>query len=90
MTHTTADARQGMIAFLGFDPDRRLLDEDLFNLPDAEQHREPAISTHNHDRIVAVGSLLTGATLIAGVAMTLYGSWSFCSTAVGRSTPSSP
>jgi hypothetical protein len=31
------------------------------------------ISTHAHDRLVAAGSLLTGATLIAGAAMLLYG-----------------
>ncbi len=67
------DGRQGMVAFLGVDPDRRLLDEDLFNLPDAEQHHEPAISTHRHDRLVSAGSLLTGVSLIGGVAMLLYG-----------------
>jgi hypothetical protein len=66
---------QGMLAFLGAAPDRRLLDEDRFNLPDAEQHREPAISTHKHDRLVAAGSLLTGVTLIGGAAITLYGGW---------------
>jgi hypothetical protein len=69
------DGSQGMVAFLGVAADKRLLDEDLVNLPDAEQHREPAISTHKHDRLVAAGSLLTGATLIGGVAMTLYGGW---------------
>jgi hypothetical protein len=66
---------RGMLAFLGAAPDRRLLDEDRFNLPDAEQHREPAISTHKHDRLVAAGSLLTAVTLIGGAAMTLYGGW---------------
>ena len=35
------DGSQGMVAFLGVPADRRLLDEDRFNLPDAEQHREP-------------------------------------------------
>jgi hypothetical protein len=69
------DGSQGMIAFLGVAADRRLLDEDLFNLPDAEQHQEPAISTHKHDRLVAAGSLLTGVTLIGGAAMVLYGGW---------------
>jgi len=66
---------QGMLAFLGVAADRRLLDDDLANLPDAEQRREPAISTHKHDRLVAAGSLLTGVTLIGGAAMGLYGGW---------------
>jgi hypothetical protein len=67
------DAGEGMVAFLGVAADRRLLGEDLVNLPDAEQHHEPPISTHKHDRLVAAGSLLTGATLIGGAAMMLYG-----------------
>jgi hypothetical protein len=62
-----------MVAFLGVAADRRLLDEDLFGLPEGEQHQEPTISTHRHDRLVAAGSLLTGVTLICGVAMILYG-----------------
>ena len=67
---------QDIVAFLGVAPDRRLLDEDLFNLPDAERKQAPiAISTHTHDRLVAAGSLLTGTTLIAGVAMLLFGGW---------------
>jgi hypothetical protein len=70
-----ADDSQRMVAFLGVAADRRLLDEDLANLPDVEQRHEPAISTHKHDRLVAAGSLLTGATLIAGAAMALYGGW---------------
>jgi hypothetical protein len=70
-----ADEDPAMVAFLGVAADRRLLDEDRFNLPDAEQHREPEISTHKHDRLVAAGSLLTGVTLIGGAAMALYGGW---------------
>jgi hypothetical protein len=69
------DGSQGLLAFLGVAADRRLLDEDLFNLPDAEQHREPDISTDKHDRLVAAGSLLTGVTLIGGAAIALYGGW---------------
>jgi hypothetical protein len=70
-----ADGSQGMVAFLGVAADRRLLDEDLFNLPDADQHQEPAISTRKHDGLVAAGSVLTGVTLIGGAAMALYGGW---------------
>ncbi|MGB9184623.1 MAG: hypothetical protein WCB67_11200 [Solirubrobacteraceae bacterium] len=70
-----ADASEGMVAFLGVAPDRRLLDADLRNLPEAEQRPDPAISTHKHDRLVTAGSVLTGATLIGGAAMLLYGGW---------------
>ncbi len=69
------DGSQGMVTFLGVAADRRLLDEDLANLPEAEQHHEPPISTHRHERLVAGGSLLTGATLIGGAAAALYGAW---------------
>lgn len=67
------DAGDGMVAFLGIPADRRLLDEDLGNLPDPEQQHEPVISTHKHDRLVAAGSVLTGGSLIGGGAMLLYG-----------------
>ena len=69
------DGSQGLLAFLGVPADKRLLDEDLGNLPDTEQHREPLVSSHGHDRLVAAGSLLTGITLIGGGAMLLYGGW---------------
>jgi hypothetical protein len=69
------DAREGMLAFLGVAPDSRLLHEDLVNLPDAEQRREPTLSTHQHDRLVAAGSVLTGSTLLGGAALGLYGGW---------------
>ncbi len=68
-----ADTETGMVGFLGVGADRRLLDEDLGNLPEAEQRHEPVVVTHQHDRLVAAGSLLTGSTLIAGGAMLLYG-----------------
>ena len=66
---------QGMVAFLGVAADRRLLDEDRFNLPDAEQYRTPAVAAHGHGRLVAAGSALTGVTLVGGVALALYGGW---------------
>ena len=65
-----------MVALLGVAPDRRLLEEDLVNLPDAEQLREPpAMTSAKHDRLVAAGSVLTGATLLGGVALALVGGW---------------
>ena len=66
---------EGMLAFLGVPADRRLLDEDLVSLPAAEQYHEPAVVTHKHDRLVAAGSLVTGATLIGGAAIAIYGGW---------------
>lgn len=68
-----ADPETGMVEFLGVAADRRLLHEDLANLPEVEQRHEPVVATHKHDRLVAAGSLLTGTTLIAGGAMLLYG-----------------
>ena len=69
------EPHEGMLAFLGVPADRRLLDEDLVNLPAAERYHELAVVTHKHDRLVAAGSLLTGATLIGGAAIALYGGW---------------
>jgi hypothetical protein len=69
------DGSQAMIAFLGVPADRRLLNEDLLNLPPTEQHREPEVVTRKHDRLVAAGSLLTGVSLIGGGAMAVYGGW---------------
>jgi hypothetical protein len=68
-----SESGQQMVAFLGVPADRRLLDQDIGNLPDAEQRRELAISTHKHDRLVAAGSLMTAVTLIGGVVLALYG-----------------
>ena len=69
------DGSHELIAFLGVPADRRLLNEDGFNLPEAEQRREPEIVTTKHDRLVAAGSLLTGVSLIGGAAVALYGGW---------------
>lgn len=68
-----AGTETDLVAFLGIPADPRLLDEDLANLPEAEQRHEPVVATHKHDRLVAAGSLLTGTTLIVGGAMLLYG-----------------
>jgi hypothetical protein len=70
-----SDAREGMLAFLGVPPDRRMLDEDAGNLPVAEQRHEPQLSLREHDRLVAAGSLLTGTTLVGGTALVLFGGW---------------
>ena len=67
------DDRQGMVAFLGVAADPGLLDQDRANLPPTEQPPEPAALTHRHGRLVAAGSVLTGVTLVGGVAMIIYG-----------------
>jgi hypothetical protein len=67
------DDRQGMIAFLGVDPDRGLLDEGRLNLPPTERPPEPAAPSPRHGRLVATGSALTGITLVGGVVLTIYG-----------------
>ena len=65
-----------LVAFLGVAPDPRLLGDDLINLPEAEQRREPAVfSSSTHNRLVAAGSFLTGATLIGGSALAVYAAW---------------
>jgi hypothetical protein len=67
------DDRQGMVAFLGVDPDPGLLDKDRVNLPQTEQPPEPAAPDPRHGRLVATGSVLTGATLVGGVLLAIYG-----------------
>jgi hypothetical protein len=71
----TDSGGQDMVAFLGAAPDRRLLDEDIDNLPAAEQRHEPEIVSHGHHRLVAAGSFMTGASLLGGAALSLYGAW---------------
>jgi hypothetical protein len=71
----SASREEGMLEFLGVAADKRLLGVDIDNLPAAEQYDEPAVSTHKHDRLVAAGSVMTGATLIGGAALALYGVW---------------
>jgi hypothetical protein len=67
------DSDPDLISFLGARADRRLLGTDLGNLPATEQHHRPVVISHTHHRLVAAGSLLTGASLIVGGAMLLYG-----------------
>jgi hypothetical protein len=76
MGETEVEGRQGIVEFLGVAADRRLLDEDLSTLPDAEQQLVPAAAgPHRHGRLVTAGSVLTGGTLIGGTLLFAYGAW---------------
>lgn len=68
-----AGSETGLVEFLGVAADPRLLSEDRVNLPAIEQRHEPVVVTHEHDRLVAAGSVLTGTSLLLGGAMLLYG-----------------
>lgn len=70
-----SDEGEGMLAFLGVEPDPRLLDEDLANLPLPQQHREPPVSSRRHRRLVAAGSGLTGVSLVGGLALLFWAGW---------------
>jgi hypothetical protein len=69
----TVDGRQGMVAFLGVDPDPGLLDGDRVHLPRTERPPQAAPSSPQHGRLVAAGSVLTGVTLVGGVLLAIYG-----------------
>lgn len=69
------DDNRDVLAFLGVSPDPQLLDDDLINLPSAEQPRESPVSTQRHDRLVAAGSALTGVSLIGGATLLLWAGW---------------
>ena len=75
LTETMVDDRQGMVAFLGVDPDPRLLDEDRLQSPSDRATSRAGRATHKHDRLVAAGSLLTGVTLVGGVALASTACW---------------
>ncbi len=61
------------IRFLGVAADPRLLEDDLDGIPDVAPRPSRAIATTEHDRLVSAGSLMTGATLIVGAVMLIYG-----------------
>ena len=68
------EGRQDIVDFLGVAPDRRLLEEDLCALPDAEQRPVPATAApHRHTRLVTTGAALTGGTIIGGVLLFAFG-----------------
>lgn len=64
---------QEMVAFLGVKADRRLWDEDRFNLPSTVRRPGLPVSTRKHERLVTAGTVLTAVTLIGGIALTVFG-----------------
>jgi hypothetical protein len=60
-------------AFVGFEPDERLLTEDLEKLPAAVGRPETVPATRARARVVGLGATLTGVSLVAGVVLVLLG-----------------
>jgi hypothetical protein len=73
VTGRMLDGSEGMTRSLGVAADSRLLEQDRFNLPAAEQSLEAPVLGHEHDRLVIVGSTLTAVSLVAGMLLLLYG-----------------
>jgi hypothetical protein len=59
--------------FVGFQPDERLLGEDLDKLPAALGRPEIMPPSHRHGAIVGTGATLTAASLIIGALLVLFG-----------------
>jgi hypothetical protein len=60
-------------AFVGAEPDERLLTEDLDKLPAALGRPEPIAPSHARRRIVGTGATLTAVSLVAGVLLVALG-----------------
>ena len=58
---------------VGYEPDERLLGEDLDKLPAAVGRPETVLPLRSRSRIVGTGATLTAVSLIAGVALVLLG-----------------
>jgi len=61
------------LEFLGRRPDEKLLGEELMRLPESVGRPEVLPESPSHERIVRIGAALTGATLIGGAALSLFG-----------------
>jgi hypothetical protein len=68
-----SDRDDGMLAFLGVPADPRLLSEPSDTVPDLAPAPPRPASSHQHDRLVAAGSVMTATTLVVGVLLGLYG-----------------
>lgn len=59
--------------FVGFEPDERLLTDDLDKLPSAVGRPETVVPSRARGRIVGTGATLTAVSLVAGVILVLLG-----------------
>jgi hypothetical protein len=67
------DGASNPAEFVGYQPDERLLGEDLDMLPVALGHPEVIPPSHTHSAIVGAGATLTAASLVIGVLLVLFG-----------------
>jgi hypothetical protein len=58
---------------VGYEPDERLLDEDVDKLPEAVGRPETVLPSRARGRIVGAGATLTAASLVGGVLLVLVG-----------------
>jgi hypothetical protein len=68
---------------VGYEPDERLLAEDLDKLPDAVGRPETVLPSRARGRIVGTGATLTAASLIGGVLLVLAGAIDAVSSGLG-------
>jgi hypothetical protein len=66
---------EGLLEFLGARADPGLLRADRALLPPHEEPPAPIPAGRGHERLVAVGSALTGASLLIGSALALFAAW---------------
>jgi hypothetical protein len=61
------------LELIGFEPDERLLGEDLAKLPASAGEPEPVRASATRRRVVAIGATLTGVTLVLGTLLAVFG-----------------
>jgi len=70
--------------FVGLEPDERLLGDDMRNLPtDMQPPPVPVPARRGRSTLAAAGATLTGATLLGGIALVVYGIVDAISSAFG-------
>ena len=67
------DDRPDPAELVGYEPDERLLSEDLDKLPEAAGRPEIAPPSRSRRRIVGAGATLTGVSLVAGILLIVVG-----------------
>src|SRR5947209_2926722 len=72
-TFTAMAPETDPVDFVGREPDERLLGEDMKALPESVGRPHELPQSPRHDEIVRIGAALTGATLMGGIALSLFG-----------------